>query len=63
VESAPGQGTVVRQRIPFEPAGAGRGAGIGMGAAVAPAPSGARPLHVLLVDDVALNREVLRASS
>jgi signal transduction histidine kinase/ActR/RegA family two-component response regulator len=60
VDSTPGQGTAVSLRIPFEPAQAG--------AAVpaAPAPAthqklGALPLRVLVVDDVALNCEVLRA--
>ena len=58
VASAPGQGTVVTLRIPFEPALA---ASVQRSAVdFSPALPGL-PLRVLVVDDVALNREVLRA--
>jgi signal transduction histidine kinase/ActR/RegA family two-component response regulator len=57
VTSAPGQGTVVMLRIPFEPALA---ASVQRSADDSPAVPGL-PLRVLVVDDVALNREVLRA--
>ncbi|WP_156901898.1 ATP-binding protein [Azohydromonas australica] len=60
LDSAPGQGTTVRLRLPFEPApdaAVARAAG----AAVPAAPSAAAGLRVLVVDDVAINREVLGA--
>ncbi|NML16204.1 hybrid sensor histidine kinase/response regulator [Azohydromonas caseinilytica] len=56
LESTPGRGTLVRLRLPFEPAEAAARA------VPVPAPAaGPRPLRVLVVDDIALNREVLRA--
>ncbi|WP_157271650.1 hybrid sensor histidine kinase/response regulator [Azohydromonas aeria] len=65
VESEPGRGTLVRLRLALErtPAGADTGAAVGapppVGGAVAA--DAERTLRVLVADDVAINREVLRA--
>jgi signal transduction histidine kinase len=59
VESVPGQGTTMRLRIPFEAAPPGTPAPAAPPAAAAA--DAERPLQVLVVDDVAINREVLGA--
>ena len=61
VQSAPGQGTAVRLHIPFE-----RAPDEALAPVPAPAPADLAPgraptLRVLVVDDVAINREVLGA--
>jgi signal transduction histidine kinase/ActR/RegA family two-component response regulator len=61
VESATGQGTVMRLRIPFERAPANALAPEALPQPADTAPGRAHALQVLVVDDVAVNREVLGA--
>ncbi|WP_157118713.1 ATP-binding protein [Azohydromonas lata] len=61
VESTPGQGTAVRLHVPFERAPAEALAPVAPPAPAHLAPGRAPTLRVLVVDDVAINREVLGA--